>query len=158
MMTFNILMENDKLMIQNMARMNYFPLHGVPHVLGTLGSAIGGGYLGYKFAEESGLKNPESGMAPGAISGFYLGNLAAEYADRKARELEKKPCRGERTFGDSANETAIGIGIGVPTSIAVGAATGIPSVSLMSGGISGRLGTYAYNRLKYPEAFEIKKK
>ena len=143
--------------LSSLKRTEYFPKYGLPYVLSTIGSSLGGGYLGYKAAESAGLKDPELGIAPGLVSGFYLGNLASEYADRKTREKEKTPYVGPRTFDDSVKETGIGLGLGVPTAIVIDAATGLPGVSAVGGGLAGRIGTHSYNRIKYPESFEKKK-
>ena len=138
-MTFSILTEN--------SLSSYTPKHPWRSMLTTLGSGVGGGYLGYYAAKAMGADNPEIGIPLGILNGINTGSLASEYIDRKVREYEKDPYRGPRKFSDSVDDYLIRTGLGNVAGSALSKYTNSPVGVFAVGRIAGGLGVLGKNKL-----------
>ena len=139
MMTFSILTES--------LSDSYVYKHPFRSMLTTLGSGVGGGFLGYQAAKAMNADNPEIGIPLGVLNGLNTGELASEYIDRKAREYEKDPYKGPRKFGDSVDDYLIRTGLGNAAGVALSNYTHSPFGIFAAGRLAGGLGVLGKNKL-----------
>lgn len=124
---------------------HYYPKYPLRSLLTTVGTGIGGLAIGVKAAKAAGASDPNLGVSLGLLNGMYLGNMASEYIDRKIREHEGSPYTSERTFKDTAKETALRMALGSPVAAALSPANTV--VGVMSGHILSGAALRGYGKL-----------
>lgn len=140
MMTFSILTE--------VSFQQYTPKHPWRSMFTTLGSGIGGGYLGYHAAKIFNPDHPEIGIPLGVMNGINTGSLASEYIDRKTRENEGEKYKGSRKFSDSVDDYLIRTALGNAAGIGLSHYTDSPVGIFAAGRIAGGLGVLGKDALR----------
>ena len=140
------------MMIFTEAFQQYTPKYPWRSALTTLGSGVGGGYLGYQAAKAFGAEHPEIGIPLGALNGLSAGSLASEYIDRKTRENEGTPYKGPRKFNDSVDDYLIRTGLGNAAGLALSNYTNSPVGIFAAGRIAGGLGVLGKDKVFHPDS------